>query len=426
MKKTLLFPVFALLFVFMDWGGSVVAQTRPVQTLSGVLKQTWETSPSLMAARSAQKAIEESLPQAQAGWKPRLDADASVTRSDPAGSALDANTAKDAGLSVTQPLYRGGRTVAEIRAANNAIKAGAARLALSEQSVLLGAATAYMDVVRDQALVDLGEQNKSVIEKQLKASEARFQVGDVTRTDVSQAKARLAQAQADLIAARGNFRISRAAFFQVTGQNPERLELRPKIVLPLPPTLEESIAMAETKNPGIQAARYDYRASDDNKDAVLGELMPEVSAFGSVTRDWDGRSADGTSTAVGVRASMPLYEAGSVRSRLRQARHTVDQKNMTLASARRLAREDIVTGWENLQAARAEIDSRRAQVGAATLARDGVHQEAEVGARTILDALDADRELLNAQVALVTAERNEIVAQFSLGAALGLLGAGGF
>lgn len=426
MKKIPCLLVVSAVLSFCAWGLPVLAQTPSVQTLSGVLKQTWETNPTLKAAQAAQKAVEEEGPQAQAGWKPTLDADASVTRTDPAGSALDADTASEAGLSVSQPLYRGGRTVAEIRAANNTIKAGAARLDLTGQTVLLSAATAYMDVVRDEALVDLGQQNRAVIEKQLKASEARFQVGDVTRTDVSQAKARLAQAQADLISARGNLRVSRATFLQVTGLVPEHLEARPGISLSLPATLDEAVALAEAKNPGIQVARYEYRASDDDTDAVFGELMPEVSAFGSLTRDWGGRSTEGTASAVGVRASVPLYEAGSVRSRLRQARHTADQKNMTLVAARRLAHEDIVSGWENLQAARAEIESRRAQVDSAALARDGVHQEADVGARTILDALDADQELLNAQVALVTAQRNEIVAQFTLAAALGLLGPGVF
>lgn len=436
MKKTVLVFVFSMVSCVLAGGLAWAGQTASVSggltsvsksvlgtetdgVLLQILKETWETNPSLLSARAAQKALEESLPQAQAGWKPTVGADASITRTDPAGNALDASTSKDAGLSVEQPLFRGGRTVAEIRAASNAIKAGSARLNAVGQSVLLLAATAYMDVVRDQALVALGEKNRDVIERQLKAAQARFDVGDITRTDVAQAQARLAQAQAGLTAARGDLRVSRAAFLQVTGRVAEQLE-KPAISLILPETREAALAMAETRNPGIQAARYDYRASDDDKDAVRGELLPEVAAFGSVAREWD--DDDGTTSAFGLRASMPLYEAGAVRARLRAAGHTASSRNMELVAARRLAEEDIVAGWENLQTARAGIDSRRAQVKASMLARDGVHQEADVGARTVLDALDADQELLDAQVALVTAERDEIVAQFALAAALGLLG----
>lgn len=396
------------------------------QSLSAILKETWESNPSLLSARVAQKALEETLPQAQAGWKPTVDADASVSRVDPAGSALDARTPKDLGLSMEQPLFRGGRTVADIREANNAIRAGAARLKATEQSVLLSAARAYMDVVRDEALVALGEKNLEVIDRQLKATRSRFEVGDVTRTDVAQAQARLAQAQAGLVAARGALRASRAVFLQVTGRVPERLQ-QPSEVLDLPESLDAAQSMAETSSPAIAAARYDYRASDDAKDAVRGELLPQVAAFGTLTRTWDAlESTDGTGSAVGVRAIMPLYEAGAVRSRLREAGHTAARKNLDLVAARRLAQEDIVTAWENLQAARAEIEARRAQVEAAALAREGVRQEADVGARTVLDALDAEQEALDAQVALVTAQRNEIVAQFTLAAALGLLGSSSF
>ncbi len=414
---------FLLVFAFAipsRAGQSPVSGSDTAQSLSAVLKDTWQTNPSLLAARAGQKAIEEALPQAQAGWKPLVDADASVSRLDPAGSALDARTPKEAGVSVEQPLFRGGRTVAGIRAANNAIRAGAARLSAAEQSVLLSAAKAYMDVVRDQALVDLSRKNQEVIARQLKATKARFEVGDVTRTDVAQAQARLAQAQAGLVAAEGALRAARATFLQITGQVPESLK-KPDITLDLPESLDAAQAMAETASPAIQAARYDYRASDDDKDAVQGELLPQVAAFGSVTREWEGLEGDGTASAVGVRASMPLYEGGAVRARLRAAGHTADRKNMDLVTARRLAQEEILTAWENLQTARAEIAARRAQVEASTLAREGVHQEADVGARTVLDALDADQEVLDAQVALVIAERDEIVAQFALAAALGLL-----
>ncbi len=396
--------------------------------LRDVLRQTYDTNPTLRAARAGLEAAREKLPQAQAGWKPVVGAEAAISHSDVTiepDTGVDGSTEKNASVSVTQPVFRGGRTVADIRAAKNAIRAETFGVQRAEQEILLSAAQAYLDVLRDEAVMNLRENDRDVVARQLKASQDRFAVGEVTKTDVSQSTARLARAESELIAARGALRISRAGFQEIVGMAPEGLARPDDVSLPLPVTLDDALAMAEKNNPDIQVARYSYRSADDNKDSVFGELLPEINAFGTFGKTWDpspGVYDSERSAVVGLKASIPLYEAGSVRSRLRQARHTADQRYMNVVGARRGAAQQIISSWEDLVAARAEIDSRKAQVEASRLARDGVHQEADVGERTIIDALDADQEYLDAQVSLVTAERNEMVAQFALAAALGLLG----
>lgn len=413
-------------------GASVRAgEALPETGLHDVLRQTYETNPALCAARAGLEATRENLPQAQAGWKPVVAAESGLTwtdiKTDP-GMGVDGSTAKDASLSVTQPVFRGGRTVADIRAAKNVIRAGEFDLQRTEQDILLAAARAFLDVRRDSAVLSLRESAVEVVSRQLKASRERFEVGEVTKTDVSQSEARLARADSERIAAQGALRISRAGFREIVGFLPQSLAAPAedaRITLPLPPTLDEALAMAERNNPDIQVARYSYRSADDSADSAFGELLPEVNAFGSIGKTWDpspGLYDSERSAVVGIKASVPLYEAGAVRARVRQARKVASQRYMQVVGARRGAAADIVSSWEDLEAARAEIQARRAQVDAARLARDGVRQEADVGERTIIDALDADQEYLDAEVALVSAERNETLARFALAAALGLLG----
>ncbi|GJL84697.1 MAG: hypothetical protein DHS20C02_04720 [Micavibrio sp.] len=394
--------------------------------LGDVLRRAYLTNPTLLAARQELKATHELLPQAMAGWKPTVSADAGITNTDVDGSnfgTATGSTSKDVGLSLDQPLFRGGRTVSEMAAARSTIAAQAASLSGVEQSVLREAATAYMDVVRDQALFDLSWNNREVIARQLEATQDRFEVGELTRTDVSQAEARLARADADAITARGSLRTVQAVFEQVIGIPAGKLG-EPSVMLDIPKTLDEAAALAEQANPQVMAATHAHKASEDDVNDVFGELLPTVGLSGSWNRSYDpspGLIDEQTSRSVGVTASIPLYQAGSVRSRVRQAKQTANQRYIQILETRREARQQAISDWETLQAAQAEIRSRTAQVEASKIAQEGVEAETEVGQRTILDALDANQEFLDAQAALVSARRNEIVASFSLAATLGLL-----
>lgn len=390
------------------------------------LRHAYRNNPVLIAARSELKATHELLPQAYAGWKPTISSEASLTNTEIDGSNFgggDGSTARDLVLSLDQPLWRGGRTFAQTAAARHTIRAQGAALRSTEQSVLLDAAAAYMDVVRDQALLDLSLGNQDVIAKQLEATQDRFDVGEITITDVSQAKARLARAESDVITARGDLHSSYAVFEELIGLTPKRLA-GPDMALTLPESLDEAVLVAEQSNPRILAAFHSHKASEEDVDDVFGELLPEIGAFGSWNKTYDpspGLIDEQTTKSIGLSASIPLYQAGAVRSRVRQAKHTANQRYIEILDVKRQVRQEVISAWSDWRAAQSEINSRSAQVEASQVAQEGVRAEATVGSRTVLDTLDADQELLDAQVALVTARRNEVVARFTLLSTLGLL-----
>lgn len=394
-------------------------------TLQAALQNTYVNNPSLRAARAAVKAVYERVPQALANVQPTITASGAVTYSDTRNDpGADANgTQKQAGLDLTQPLFRGGRTIAEVRGADALIDANLAALASTERQILYSAVVAYMDVVRTKDVMDVNEKNRDAIARQYKASKDRFKAGDVTRTDVAQAEFRLAKAEADLTGAIGAYRAARAVFEQIVGAPPENLDI-PETHFAFPISLDEATQMAETYNPDVIAAEARHYASKFDIDAVAGELLPNVSlgAGLTMTRDPIGTSNDSSDNGqIGVRVSMPLYEGGAIRSRVRAAKYTANELYMRILEQRRAAREESVRAWENYKTTQAELTSREAQVKAAEIARDGVRSEADLGSRTVLDALDADLEARDAQIALITAKRNQVVAEYALASALGLL-----
>ena len=431
MKRFILFVLFLMSFAPL-WAMAEESEALPqpaappILSLTDILRDVYLDNPTIEQARSELKAVHESLPQAHAGWKPSVDATAAITAADIDGSNFggsDGSTEKAIGIGLNQPLFRGGRTLAEIRAAKYEIAAARFAILNVEQDVLLLAVQVYMDVIRDRALVRLGQQNRDVILRQLEATRERFEVGELTRTDVAQAEARLARAEADLITARANMKTSRAAFVNVIGETPGRL-VEPEITVSLPGDLEDATQIALDQAPSVLEAVASHAASEKEVDSVYGELLPEVSFNALWDRSYDpqpGSIDESTTRSVGISASIPLYQAGSVRSRVRQAKQLSNRDYIDILEEKRSARERVVAAWEQLEAARAEIDARNAQIRAAEIAREGVYQEEQVGARTVLDTLDADQELLDAEVSLVTAGRNEVVATFTLAAALGIL-----
>lgn len=412
---------------------TVLVSPKPIEkpvpaavTLNTVLRHSYLQNPTLQAQRARLKATHEQLPQALSGWRPTILSSAGVTYTDLESNGPDtddSSTSKDVGLSLDQPLYRGGRTTADVAAARSTISSQELLLIAQEQDILRDAAISYMDVLRDKALVELSQSTRDVISRELEATQDRFDVGELTRTDVSQAQARVARADAEIVTAVGNLNASKARFEEVTGMPAENL-VQPDVTLVIPQDLEAAELNAEQNSPLILASVFAHRASEEDIDGVYGELLPEVgfaSTWGRVYDPSPGLVDDQTSSTIGVRATFPLYEAGSVRSRVREAKHTANQRYIEILETRRQVRQQIVSNWADLQAARAEILSRKAQVEASAVAQEGVTQETELGARTVLDVLDANQELLDARVALVTAERNEVVARFSLLSTLGSL-----
>lgn len=404
----------------------LLPQDRTNTVFLHALSSTYENNPALKAARAETRAVFERLPQAEAGWRPRVSMNANVSAADgsvePDMGADGSYLTRGASLNLNQPLYRGGRTSADTEAARNVIRAQLARLDRTEQLVLFDAITAYLDVLQNEALLTLATNNRAVISRQLDATRKRFDVGELTRTDVAQAEARLARAESGVITAQAALRSSRAEFVRVIGYPPENLGF-PLPDMDIPETLDEAIGYAESWNPNVRAAQYAHRAAESDIDSQYGSLLPEISLSGDLSKSYEPTSSIDKSdgATIGVVASIPLYEAGAVRSRVRQSKKTAQQRYAEILDAKRNAREQTIAAWENLQAARGEVTSRMSQVEASEVARFGVKQEADLGARTILDTLDADQEVLDAQVALVTASRNEVSAVYSLAAALGVL-----
>jgi TolC family type I secretion outer membrane protein len=408
-------------------GLSLAAATASAETLDQALANAYNNNPTLQAARAQLRQVDEQVPQALSNWRPTVDIQGSVGEeweSDNAkalGTSSATREPKSAQLNVTQPIYRGGRTVAQRDQAENLVSAGRAQLTNVEQQVLLQAVTAYVDVLRDARVLDLTKNNEQVIAEQLKATRERFDVGEVTKTDVSQAESRLARAVADRIQAQGNLTSSRAVYRQVIGMAPGKLEV-PDLPGGLPTGEEETIALSEN-TPIVAEAVFVERAARDGTDVVFGELLPTISLIGQVGGDEDITRQNTRSATAGIFAqvTIPLYQAGGVESRVRESKQLTAQRRQELDEARRQATQDATTAWQALETALAQIESFTAEVNATQVALDGVRQEQQVGLRTVLDVLDAQQEVLNSQVSLVVARRDSIVAAYQTLGAVGTL-----
>ena len=409
----------------------LAAGSSAAATLETALAKAYETNPALLAARARLRAEDETLSDAVSGWRPSLDMSVDVGKShsvssggSSSGAGAQNRTPRSGTLTVSQNLYRGGRTVAEVRRAENNIKAERARLDDLERTVLLDAVTAYMDMIRDRAVLALNENNEKVLRKQQEAAKDRFGVGEVTRTDVAQAESRLSRAIADRIQAEGAVISSRAIYRSVIGDTPGTLQSAQPLG-GIPATETEAVKLAEAGEPGVIAATFEERAARDEVSVIFGEFLPSFDLEGELRRRDEASSTTSRSETATVTATLtiPLYQAGSVSARVREAKQIAAQRRNEVESAIRNAVEEATKAWESLATSRARIKAFTVEVGAATIALEGVEQEAKVGSRTILDVLDAEQELLDAKVSLVRAERDGGGATFKLMSAAGSLSA---
>lgn len=399
-------------------------------SLKDALAAAYAGNPELQADRARVRAVDEKVPQALSGWRPRVEfkgtsgysRDHSSTRQSRDG--YQSSNPRTVGVTLEQDLFSGFRTINQTRAAENTVKAARAQLAVTEQTVLQSVAEAYLNVVRDRAVVDLNVNNEQVLSRQLEATQDRFRVGELTRTDVSQSEARLAKATATRINAEAKLKASRANFERLVGLPANGLQY-PSEPKGLPGSLEEAVDASQAEQPNVLAAEFSAEAAQNTVDATGGELMPALKLQADQSKSYD-QSLDGARTK-GYRVlavvNVPLYEGGGTWSRLREAKQTAGQRRLQVDDAKKKSRELAVQAWENLVASRAQIESIQAQIDAASVALEGVQREAQVGSRTVLDVLDAEQELLNARVDLVSAQRDERVSAHSLLSAIGRLNA---
>lgn len=398
------------------------------ETLREALAQTYDTNPDIAAARAQLRATDESVPQALSNWRPNVEVNGSYglrdrNREFSTGTEIDnTDQPQSVSLNISQNLFRGFRTVAETDQARNLVAADRANLIDREQDVLLEAATAYMNVVRDTAILELRENNVRVLEQQRQATGDRFEVGELTRTDVAQADSRLAQAVSDRTVAEGNLNSSIADYVDVVGTRPSNLQ-RPALPQGVPDSEEDAIALARINNPNVVASDFTERAARDGVDLISGQLLPILTLDGELEENKDilGSDTETTEKSITLNLNVPLYQSGEVYSQVREAKQTANQRLLELAEEERAAQESAQNTWADLVSTTAQITSLEAEVRAQEIAFEGVQQEAQVGSRTVLDVLDAEQELLDARVGLVQAQRNHIVAAYELLAAVGKL-----
>lgn len=420
------------------------------QTLQEALAAAYANNPTLLAARAQARAVDENVPQALSGWRPTVIIGAAAgyadttTRNqstigvqrDPFGNVVNFDSAgtpfslytnqprntANVTATVTQPLYRGGRTTAATRRAENQVYAQRSRLLAVEQSVLFDGVRQYVAVVQSQEEVRLNTNNVQVLLRQLQATNERFRVGEITRTDVAQAEARLALARFLLDQAQGNLQAARAQFQRVFSLEPNNLSPPPPIQPPVR-NVQEAIRTAIANSPAVVEATFSESAARDNIDLQFGALLPTVSAQAQAFRIDNNtvRGSRQTGAQITANLSVPLYQGGAEHALVRQARQQAQQARQLLMEARRVAEQEATRTWEALGTARAQVESSRAEIRAQEIALDGVQREAVVGSRTTLDVLNAEQELLNARVRLVTALANLIRNSYELTSALGRL-----
>ena len=420
-----------------------LASAVQAETLADALALAYQTNPTLQGQRASQRVTDEGVVQAKTAFRPTLNAtaDATVSRTDLANDQTYINGAgqvatrdhttgsgSGASLALTQPLYTGGRANANLTAAEADVLAGREDLRSVEQSVLGNVIQSYVDVRRDQERLRIAQENVNVLNRQLEESKARFEVGEITRTDVAQSEARLASAQASLSSAQAILAASRAAYAAVVGQNPTDLAPEPSLAALLPSSVDQAFDLVDKNNPSIQAARYAEQAAAARVAAAKAAFLPTVGARAGF--DTDATRTNGTGRDFGdynrgytaaLTASVPLFTGGLNSSQVRAAKERENAARIAVEGAQRQALQQISTAWNNLLASRANLVSNEEQVRATRIAFEGVRQEQQVGLRTTLDVLNAQLELANAEVALVVARRDEYVASASVLQAMGVL-----
>jgi len=405
---------------------SALVSVAQAGSFEEALKSAYETNPRVQAQRRVLEQTNERVSQARSAFLPDISANYTKGRQRTSFDAADwnAGNTETRTLTVNQSIFNGGTNIYNFRSSENRVLADRAGLSGVHQTVLMDAVKAYMDVVKNQAVLELSKNNSDVLEKQLQASRDRFKVGDVTRTDVAQSEARVARSKSDVIQAKGDLETAIATFERVIGYKPKIPLTMPEYYPALPKDISEAIEVAIASNPNLQSAQHDKNAADDNINATIGTLLPQLSLVGSMERQ-DGAGVTGNSQfdtdAVKLNVSLPLYRTGAEYSRVRTAQLISKQQGFKVADSNQEVRENMIRTWENLQTATATIESQERVIDAAKIALDGVKQENQHGSRTVLDVLDAEQELFAARVNLVRAQHSRAVAFYNVLLVLGKL-----
>jgi outer membrane protein len=393
------------------------------ESFKTALQRAYQSNPTLQGERARQRQTDEFVPQAKSGWRPQINAQGTISKNWSDNNLQPHTTTEPKTLSIqlSQPIFRGFKTVEGTKQARETVKAGRQALVGVEQNVLLNALTAYLNVYRDRQVLALRERNVTNLQRQANAAAARFEAGEVTRTDVSQARARVSGAKAQVAVARANLGESSARYRGVIGSKPGKLSGVP--VARNPRRLDDALAIARQTNPNILSATHAQLAQQHAIEVTKGDLLPEVSLQASAQVTYDPNAFIDRQSSVSVQGvvNIPIYEGGRVYSAVRQAKQLESQRRIEIIGATRGVTQSVTSSWNYVLASREAISAAKAQVSASSQALEGVRQEYLVGSRSTVDVLNAEQEVVNARISLVSAEHDYIVSSYQLQAAIGKL-----
>ena len=401
-------------------------------TIEAALVRAYQTNPQLNSQRASVRSIDENVPQALSGYRPRVSVTASAgyQYTDVQSRILGNNTEltgtqvpRSVGATASQTLFNGFQTANRVRGAESQVSSAREGLRVLEQSVLLAAATIYMDYLRDSATVEVQRSNVRVLEQTLKQTRDRFSVGEVTRTDVAQSEAQLAAGRTQQLAAESTLTTTRANFRRIIGNEPNSLQAGSPVDRYLPTSLAGAVNLGLVENPNVTAAMFGIDISFLTVKVNEGALFPTLTLQGSVQQGYEQSITTPKQfiASAAAQVSVPIYQGGGEYALIRQSKENLAQQRLVLEQTRDQTRATVVQAWGQLLAGRAQVSSAQAQVQASEIALNGVREEARAGQRTTLDVLNAQQALVNARVALVNAQHDRVVASYSTLSAVGRL-----
>ncbi len=408
----------------------LLAGPASAESIFGALAKAYENNANLNSARAGVRVTDEDVPIAKSGMRPVIVGRGTLSHSNTtSGQVSRTLTAGSFGVFLSQTLFDGFQTRNNVRAAEAAVRAARENLRNTEQNTLFDAATAYMDVILFRQIAALRQQNLEFLSEQVRAAKSRFEVGEGTRTDVAQAEASYSAAQAQLTAARAQVTSAEALYRQIVGVNPGRLDPAKPLTKLIPPSLEAAYARGLSEHPAIKATLHAVDASGYRVKSAEGALLPKLSAEMGVALTHQHTSpgavgdGGGTNATIGATLTVPIYQGGLASSIVRQSKESLGQARINVDVSRDQVRAAVASAWTQYEAAQRNIQANRQLVAAARLALEGVMAERDVGQRTTLDVLNAQADVIDAQVALAAAERDGVVASFAIASATGRLSA---
>ena len=410
----------------------MAAPALGADTMESALLRAYQNNPQLNAQRAIVRATDENVPQALAGYRPKVSAtlSAGVQFIDQLTEGANGKKIEQgdqgphaAGLTATQTIYNGNQTANKVRSAESQVFGAREGLRLMEQTVLLSAATVYMDYLRDAAILEVQRSNTRVLELTLKQTRQRYDAGLVTPTDVAQSEAQLAAGKSQELAAQSTLTTTRANFRRIIGKDPSNVQPASPVDRYLPATVNGAVELALRQNPNVTAAMYGVDVSFLTVKINEGALLPTVTVQATVSKVWQQTiiQINQFTAATSAQLTVPVYQGGAEYSLIRQSKETLEQQRLTLEQVRDQARADLVTAWGQLVAGKSQVAAAQSQVEASELAYLGTTKEAQVGQRTVIDILNAQQTVVNARVALVTAQHDRVVASYAVLNAIGRL-----